>query len=317
MKKFLLFTSLIILILGIGLGYIYRQEVKDQFIVNFGSQQDEANELSSRLDLTSNGTFLYKASQPKLLTAQEFNNSCRTVEKERTIVLGCYTGQKIFVYKVDEERLDGVEEVTAAHELLHAVYERMPQTEKQELNRQLILAADSITDPHFVELLDEYRKSEHAELENEIHSILGTEISVLPSNLEDHYSKYFNDRQRIVFFSNRYQDAFKQNELKIKEYDAKLTSLKSQIDSTNNELSRLEITLSSQQNELNRLRSSDAQAYNAKVPEFNALVARYNMLVEKAKTLTRDYNEVVISRNAIAQDQTDLSKQLDSNYQTR
>lgn len=317
MKKFLLFTSLIILILGIGLGYIYRQEVKDQFIVNFGSQQDEANELSSRLDLTSNGTFLYKASQPKLLTDQEFNNSCRTVEKERTIVLGCYTGQKIFVYKVDEERLDGVEEVTAAHELLHAVYERMPQTEKQELNRQLILAADSITDPHFVELLDEYRKSEHAELENEIHSILGTEISVLPSNLEDHYSKYFNDRQRIVFFSNRYQDAFKQNELKIKEYDAKLTSLKSQIDSTNNELSRLEITLSSQQNELNRLRSSDAQAYNAKVPEFNALVARYNLLVEKAKTLTRDYNEVVISRNAIAQDQTDLSKQLDSNYQTR
>lgn len=193
----------------------------------------------------------------------------------------------------------------------------MPQSEKQELNRQLILAADSITDPHFVELVAEYRRTEPTELENEIHSILGTEISVLPSNLENHYSKYFKNRQTIVEYSDRYQGAFKQNESKIQNYDSQLATLKSQIDETNADLAKLEITLSNKQNELNMLRSSDVQAYNAEVPVFNSLVSRYNSLIEKAKSLTKDYNDIVISRNSIAENQADLTKQIDSSYQTR
>lgn len=317
MKKIVLSVSLIFIMIGLCLGYVYRQYARDLYVANFVSQQTDASDLAGRLDLTPHGRFIYKASQPKLQTATDFNNSCKTVQKERSIVLGCYANQNIYVYKVDDERLDGVEEVTAAHELLHAVYERMSQPEKQELNRQLILAADSITDPHFVELVAEYRRTEPTELENEIHSILGTEISVLPSNLEDHYAKYFKNRQSIVAFSDRYQDAFKQNELKIQSYDTQLTSLKAQIDSTNIDLSELEITLGRQQNELNRLRSSDIQAYNAEVPVFNSLVAKYNSLIEQAKSLTKDYNEIVVSRNAIAENQADLTKQLDSNYQTK
>ncbi|MCB9822729.1 hypothetical protein H6800_00450 [Candidatus Nomurabacteria bacterium] len=317
MKKIALSTSIVLLVLGIAAGYLYRQNVRDLYVANFASQQAEADILAKRLDLTSEGKFLYKASQPKLLSATDFNKSCKTVQKERSIVLGCYTYQNIYVYKVDDSRLDGVEEVTSAHELLHAVYDRMSQSEKQELNRQLILAADSITDQHFVELVSEYRKTEPEELENEIHSILGTEISVLPSNLEDHYQKYFKDRQKIVAFSDRYQDAFKQNESKIEAFDIQLASLKSQIESTNAELSRLEVTLSSRQKELNRLRTNDVQAYNAQVALFNSLVAEYNSLIETAKSLTNKYNDIVVSRNAIAKNQADLSQQLDSNYQTR
>src|SRR5665213_1897181 len=44
---------------------------------------------------------------------------------EQTIVLGCYRGleQGIEIYNVKDPRLNGVQQVTAAHEMLHAAYD--------------------------------------------------------------------------------------------------------------------------------------------------------------------------------------------------
>lgn len=75
MKKLVLFFSVLITLLGLLLGYVYRQQLRDLYVVNFGSQQAEASALSNQLDLTSDGRFLYKASQPELLAAQDFNSA--------------------------------------------------------------------------------------------------------------------------------------------------------------------------------------------------------------------------------------------------
>lgn len=317
MKKFISFSISLGLIFILLFGYLNRQQIKDFYVANYSAQQPEAIDLSSKLDLTNNGELLYKASKPEILTSTGFNNACQTVQKEKSIVLGCYTKQRLYVYKVDDIRLSGVQEVTAAHELLHAVYERMSKSDKQELDRELILAADSITDPHFVQLVGEYRKSEPTELNNEIHSILGTEIAVLPTSLENHYAEYFKDRQKIVAYSDSYQDVFKKITTQIDAYDRQLAELKIQIDSVDSQLTTLESQLTTNQRELARLRSTDVNTYNSQVPIFNSLVNQYNSLVNDAKSLTDQYNTVVVSRNAIAQSQADLTEKLDSSYQTR
>ena len=58
-------------------------------------------------------------------SANEFNEDCRRVEKGNAI-LGCYnpSSRDIYIYNVTNSELDGVKEVTAAHEMLHAAWER-------------------------------------------------------------------------------------------------------------------------------------------------------------------------------------------------
>ena len=36
-----------------------------------------------------------------------------------------------YIYNVNDERLNGLKEVTAAHEMLHAAYERLPESDKK------------------------------------------------------------------------------------------------------------------------------------------------------------------------------------------
>ena len=38
----------------------------------------------------------------------------------KTAVLGCYANREISIFNVTDQRLDGIREVTAAHEMLHA-----------------------------------------------------------------------------------------------------------------------------------------------------------------------------------------------------
>lgn len=317
MKKVLSFVSITVLVTVLVLGFLNRQLLKDWFVVNSTDQQPEALVLKSNLDLTEQGDFLYKASRTQLQTAEEFNQSCQTVDKELSIVLGCYSQQTIYVFRVDDSRLDGVEEVTAAHELLHAVYERLPSNERTELDRELELAAGAINDKHFTDLLEQYKKSDASVLTNEIHSIIGTEVEVIPQNLEDHYAKYFNNRSKIVQYSKDYQAVFRENDEKIANYDSKLEQLKLKIEQVESQITQLESQLTQKQKELEQLRLQDTDSYNAQVPVFNSLVNRYNSLVEQARSLTSQYNQIVEDRNNIALSQTDLSQKLNSNYQTR
>ncbi len=77
------------------------------------------------------GRRIFYVTKPELNDQEQFNENCATPEK--SLVLGCYTGGRIYVYSVDDERLDGVEEVTAAHEMLHAAYARLSSGEKRDL----------------------------------------------------------------------------------------------------------------------------------------------------------------------------------------
>lgn len=317
-KKLISFSIVMVAILCTAWGIVNRQYVRDWYIVQTTTPQPAAAALGDQLSLTSGAEFLYKASQTQILSSDQFNTACSNVTREQSIVLGCYTpSQHVYIYDVADTRLSGVKEVTAAHELLHAVYDRMSLSEKKRVNAEVQQAATAITDPRLAETIAEYKKTEPGEIDNELHSILGTEYAVLPQKLEAHYAKYFTNRSKIVAYSDAYQKQFSETKAQIKLYDEQLAQLKSQISSLESQISSLEIQLNNKQDELGSLRSTNVTAYNAQVPAFNALVARYNGLVSSVTKLTSQYNTIVTTRNSLSTNLNDLTKQLDSNYKTR
>lgn len=310
-------SSLAVLIALLFSATAYRQQIKDFAVVKSSELPPQSQALLNDLSLTPHAEFIFKASRPEIQAAEEFNRSCSSVAREHSIVLGCYTKQRFFVFDVKDERLAGVKEVTAAHELLHAVYERMSQKDKDTLEPILISTAESIADERFRATINEYRNSEPDQLANEYHSILATEIEVLPTTLEQHFSKFFKDRKKIVAYAKQYESAFSSLDQQIKDYDASLKNLREQKNRLETQLNIQQSTIESEQQRLSRLRAEgQIAAYNNAVPGYNAKIESYNNDVARLKQIVSDYNELVEKRNALATTQNNLVKQLDSNFQS-
>lgn len=303
------------IILLTGFVFTQHQLIRDSYIVRTFKQQPASDAVMQQIDLTEKGMFIYKASRPQIQDADLFSVSCKDVSHEHSIVLGCYTQQRVYVYDVKDERLNGVKQVTAAHELLHAVYERLPESQRKELSTLLVGTANSIEDQRFKDTIAEYKQAEPGQLENELHSILGTEISVLPEKLEQHYKKYFINRKKIVQFAKQYEHTFTELDTNIKEYDSKLKAIKAEKDLLDASLSKQQKEIEQMNAALDKLRTEDPSAYNQQIPGYNAKIRSYNADITRSKELVLNFNEIVEKRNALATTQNDLVKQLDSNYQ--
>ena len=78
-----------------------------------------------RLELTDRGLLVFKSTQPVLQNRDEFIESgCNDVH-DTTSTLGCYDSTNIYIYNSENSELAGLEESTAAHELLHAIWSRL------------------------------------------------------------------------------------------------------------------------------------------------------------------------------------------------
>src|SRR6185295_11567695 len=88
---------------------------------------------------------LFYVYHPVLEDKQAFNSHC--TDSEKTIVLGCYISRTgIYLYDVTDSRLNGVEQVTAAHETLHAAYERLSSSERKRVDGLTAQAFAQVTD---------------------------------------------------------------------------------------------------------------------------------------------------------------------------
>ena len=316
MKRRLLIIGGFVFFAGILAGVCLNQQlIRDTYIVRTTDVQPAAQAIAGNLDLTSSAQFTYDASQPEVQSSQLFNQSCGGVTREHSRVLGCYTRRRLYIYDVNDPRLTGVKEVTAAHELLHAAYERMSLQERRDVDSLLQTTAASIQDQRFKDTMAEYKRTEPDQVNNELHSIIGTEIGVIPSALESHYAKYFKDRAKIVAYSKQYESTFTELADQIKGYDTQLANLAARKDQLEKSLAGLQSALDNNRSKLQALRTSgDTTAYNAGVPGYNQQIATYNQSVNELKQLVSTYNEIVQKRNALATTQNELVKQLDSNY---
>lgn len=218
-----LLVSLLVLAGAVWL-FLNRMYVVDQIAVWRYTPTLEITEMASRSSMNDHGRFLFYASTPTVQERSEFNQFCRKIV-EKSAVLGCYTSGQIYIYNISDPRLDGIKDVTAAHEMLHAAYDRLSTSEKTQVDEMIERAASQIDSESLKRKLALYDTTEPTQRLNELHSMLGTEIKTLPSELETYYARYFTNRLTLVSLSERYEQVFGELEQQQKQLVTELNAL--------------------------------------------------------------------------------------------
>jgi hypothetical protein len=271
--------------------------------------------LASQDTMTPYGKKLFYIYHPVLENSTQFNSNCSVTEE--AIVLGCTVlNQGIYLYNVQSSDLNGVEQVTAAHEMLHVAYDHLSSSERKKVDGMVWAAYSSLSKSNSLLSTEEasYLKTEGASaVPNELHSVLGTEIAKLPSALESYYSQYFTNRQAIVSYANSYEGEFLSRQQTIAKDDQQLATWLQQIGQDESQLKTENQQINQEQQQLDSLKSSGQIAsYNSMVASFNQSVDDYNSLLNTAKQLLASYNQLVIQRNSVAATENQLTKAISS-----
>jgi hypothetical protein len=305
--------SVSILIVLLAVTAWYKQDALfDAWRLRSYNPPAEVARLADTTTMTPSARRLFYVYRPALEDKGSFNQHCSN--SEQTIVLGCYIEhQGIYLYNISDQRLNGVIEVTAAHEMLHGAYDRLSDKERQRIDGLTAGVAASLTDERIKSTVENYRKKDPSVVPNELHSILATEVRNLPPDLEAYYGRYFTNRKAIVDLADQYKQAFTEREDEVKSIDAQLEALKAQIDALNSSLESQQTALKTSYDDLQHKRSSGSvDQYNAAVPTYNQAVSAYNRDVNQQKLLVTQYNSLVEQRNALATEENELIKALDS-----
>jgi len=288
-----------------------RQAYADQWVVWTDPPSAQVETLADELSLTETGRRIFFATRPQVEQARDFEAHC-TVEAE--VVLGCYYRGRIFVYDVTDERLAGTVQATAAHELLHAVYERMGAADQTRIDA---LIADYVAtlpdDDETRAIIDTYPADQH---DDEWHSRLATSYETLPAAIERHYAAVFTDRGIVVAFDNTSRE-------QLDGYTDRIDALSAELDAASADLSARSAAY-----------DADLAAVNAEIATFNqradsggfssqaefdreraALVARQDELEARRLKLNADvddYNAKVVELTSLDSERAELYERLDS-----
>lgn len=298
-----------------GLLWLNQQFVLDQISVWQYKPTTQVAQLADRAGMSDKGRFFFYASQPIIDGTQKFNVECDRKE-ESTAILGCYTANRIYVYDVTDVRLDGIREVTASHEMLHAAYQRLGNSERESVNR-LVEAeyAKLLGDAQFKERMEFYARTEPGERDNELHSIIGTEVKDVSKELEEHYQQYFLDRSKVLTLYDKYSSVFKKIDDRAKQIREELDILGKRIEASSiaynknvatlnkdieNFNSRAQTGAFSSQSQFNSERSAlsarvaelggDRESINADIKRYETLRTEYNQTASESRQLSDSLN---------------------------
>ena len=268
--------------------------------------------IRDELNLTGRGEFLFNATQPELNEADAFNANCRQDESE-VAVLGCYTAGNIYVYNITDVKLDGIRELTAAHELLHAVWARMGNAEKEDLKPIL----QQVYQNNLSVLKDDIETYADDERIEEIFVRAGTEIKKLPDVLEKYYAEIFDDQDAVVDFYESYIAVFREIKMKMEGLASEIEVLRDSINvkmtEYENKVNQLEVDITRFNNcaETAGCFATEAEFYVQR----NTLVAReneLNLLNDEINNMIDNYNLKVDEYNADALESRKLQNMINS-----
>lgn len=288
--------------------FLNRQYAMDQVSVWAYDAPASVKVIEERVGFSNKGAFYFRATQPEVAEAETFNQDCPRQEPGSPI-LGCYNEGRIYIYDISNDQLDGIEEVTAAHEMLHAVWERMSSSEQQRVGSLLRAAYGKLADPDLKERMDYYARTEPGEFENELHSIIGTEVPTVGSELEQYYAQYFTDRQKILELHAKYDTVFKsfyaRSEALYAELNALAKSVESRTTQYNTDIAQLSADIDAFNARANNGGFTSAAQFNS---ERAALVARSNQLESDRDVI----NAEISSYNTKYEEYQSLSVQIEA-----
>jgi hypothetical protein len=281
------------------------QHFHDAYIAWSEPIPDDVAAIAAATGMSEEGELIYRASTPEVEDDDDFNEHCSI---EGGAVLGCYYEGNVYVYAVTDERLAGTVEVTAAHEMLHAAYERLSPDERDRIDALVdeAIAAIPDDDPTFDDL-ELYPAAQHAD---EWHSRLGTEFAELSPALEEHFARYFDDRAKVVELHVQATALFNELRAQIEALveeidaldpvlDARIAKFEAAIDRYNADVdsfnARAENGSFSSQQQFDSERAvlvSRGAALDAEGAALDAEIDRYNGLVEQLTALDADYAEL-------------------------
>lgn len=233
--------------------WLLERQIPQDWVASWGyAPTEEVAELEEALDLTWRGQLIWAAVNPTLEEAEAFNEYCDSHDAEVS-VLGCYapSEDKVYIYLITDETLKDANKSTAAHELLHAAWDRMTELEQVEVRGWLDELYESDRE-WFDEELSTYEDDEWTE---EMYTRAATKRRELPAELEEHYGKYFEDRAQVVQYYENYQEP--------------LNELNAELDERWAELDELDVAIEEERAE-----------YIAAVDEYNGRVERFNICAD-------------------------------------
>lgn len=259
--------------------WIFRQTILDYSRAFQYQPSSAVASIVQRTAMSDQGRFLFYASNPEILGSPQFTTECPIKTEKTSTILGCYAAQRIYVYDVINSELDGIKDVTAAHEMLHAAYERLSGPERARVDRLTETEYNRLkSDQAFAARVKLYDTIEPDQRANELHSIIGTEIGTVSQELEQYYGRYFKDRSKVVELQRKYSTVFA--ELKQKS-DALVAYL--------NDLA-------------NKINAEKAE-YNTRVDALNLKVSRFNADAKAGDLTTQQF---VSQRRALLAESDEL-----------
>lgn len=312
-------VSLVVVLVSAALAatlIFHRQLIVDQLAVWQYTPSEEIAVMTDRTAMSGRGEFLFYASQPSVEGTQAFNDKCARVEQSSAI-LGCYDGRNIYIYDIKNAKLDGIREVTAAHEMLHAAYQRLNDSERGKIDALVEAEYAKLSgNKEFSERMAFYARTEPGERDNELHSIIGTEVTSISPELEQHYRMYFTDRSKVVALHTQYASVFyglqaRGQELSV-ELDALADSIEAASSAYNQATARLNADIEGFNNRANSGNFSSQAQFNS---ERAALVARVADLESQRAAINANrerYNNLREELVAIASESAALNRSIDS-----
>lgn len=279
----------IVTVLVVVLCWMSDQPIIGDLWEGLSYRPDEAvQEIETALELTGTGRRIFKATHPVVEGGTEFNTHCGEHDDDVS-VLGCYSDGRIYIYRITDEQLALANKVTAAHELLHAAWERMGDGEKNEVKVWLEEAREQQAD-WFKGELETYDDTDKME---EVYTRAGTKLAEVPEGLEKHYAKYFKNRARIVEM--------------YKTYEAPFEALRSEISTLYDEIERVREEIAAEREQY----SQDLDEINARIDEFNACANTVNCFTTAEFNAQR--SKLVDERAALELRRMKLNEKIDAN----
>lgn len=303
-------------LLAATLLFLNRQYVQDQITVWQYQPSAEIQTFVGRSGMNDAGAFYFYASRPSLEEAAAFNAKCDKKEAT-TAVLGCYDGQRIFVYNITDKRLDGIRTVTAAHEMLHAAYDRLPQSERENVNALLEKQYETLkNDDDFSERMKFYERTEPGQRDNELHSVIGTEVKNIAPELETYYRKFFADRSKVVALHEKYDAVFTQLKAKANGLTQRLDELSASIEADTARFNGDARQFEQDKNDFTRRANGGGFDSQAQFDgERAALLVRADELIDFRARIERDirlYEQLAAELNQLSVQAADLNKSINS-----
>jgi hypothetical protein len=313
-QKLLIGSLTSIIPIGLAAGVVTQAEnIQETIKLSKYQPPAEVAKLATETRMSEAGRKIFYLNTPIIEEKKSGLNLCKKAgAKEKTVILGCYVSNRgIFIQKVTDQRLHGIMQVTAAHEMLHSAYYRLSDSEQQQVDAELSRVFAQSKNDRLKKLIAIYRQQDPTVVNNELHSILGTEVADVGDFLENYYKRYFTDRSVVVAYAQKYENTFTKILRQEEEIERQMSAMKP-------ELNRLEASTKQQNNaivlkrsELNRLQASNnIAAYNSQVAGFNRMVDTYNQQVSTLKQKVNAYNKLVKTYNALSSEEKSLHESL-------